>query len=404
MKNLNYTFLFIITLTFLLSCQPDQTTITVSNNSNIDLETKVITVERLSISNIPADKFPLVIDAEDTLVSQVDDLDQDGTWDELAFMVDIKANQEKQVQLLWVNDIVTFKPRTNIRFAKKTEDGSYNEMITEVRPEDHTKASPTVTYQMEGPAWENDKVGFRMYFDPRNGFDIFGKTTDEMVLDQVGIKGNYHELQDWGMDILKVNNSLGAGALALQWQDSLYRLSTTDEAQFQLISEGPVRSIFALIYKGWQVGEDQLDLTQRITIEAGNYFYKSNVAVNNLPENAHLATGIVNIKADTMYQENAHGMKILATHAPQAFAGEQLGMAILADEESAMQVMKAPETGNGISQTYVYVFQPALQPVSYYFMAGWELTSDKFASKNGFLEAATNAAAHIATGVEVSIN
>ena len=52
-----------------------------------------------------------------------------------------------------------------------------------------------------------------------------------MVLDEVGTDTakNYHQLSDWGMDILKVGTSLGAGALALQLQtndgkDSLVRL------------------------------------------------------------------------------------------------------------------------------------------------------------------------------------
>ena len=39
---------------------------------------------------------------------------------------------------------------------------------------------------MEGSAWENDLVGFRNYMDQRNGMDIFGKTTPDMVLDQCG--------------------------------------------------------------------------------------------------------------------------------------------------------------------------------------------------------------------------
>ncbi|MBK7700210.1 MAG: DUF4861 family protein [Saprospiraceae bacterium] len=45
-----------------------------------------------------------------------------------------------------------------------------------------------------------------------------------MVLNSVGIHENYHEMQDWGMDILKVGNSLGAGAIGLIIGDSLFRI------------------------------------------------------------------------------------------------------------------------------------------------------------------------------------
>lgn len=50
---------------------------------------------------------------------------------------------------------------------------------------------------MEGPAGKNDKVGFRNYYDLRNGMDIFGKITDKMVLDTIGLTGSYHDLSNW---------------------------------------------------------------------------------------------------------------------------------------------------------------------------------------------------------------
>ncbi len=48
----------------------------------------------------------------------------------------------------------------------------------------------SAAYQMEGPAWENDLVGFRNYLDQRNGMDIFGKIESRMVLDSVGVAGS----------------------------------------------------------------------------------------------------------------------------------------------------------------------------------------------------------------------
>jgi hypothetical protein len=257
---------------------------------------------------------------------------------------------------------------------------------------------------MEGPAWENDKVAFRMYFDPRNGFDIFGKTTREMILDQVGISGNYHELQDWGMDILKVNNSLGAGALALQWQDSLYRLAETDEAGFKIITEGPVRSIFELNYKNWKIKDTSLDLSQKIIIEAGKYYYSSEITADNLPENAGLVTGIVNIYSDTVYEEAVEEMKIMATHAPQAFNGELLGMAVMANQSHIKSVQKTAEKGPGITQTYTMIFNNNSQPVEFHFFAGWELSDPEFTNKDNFMKKVEDAAKQLQVMPEVRIN
>ena len=401
MKNFS---LHLITI-ICFACQPQDQSITVSNPSNTTLTDKVIIVSREMAPSLDGNKHPVIVNNGDTLLSQLDDLDQDGQWDEMAFLVDLEPGEVKKLSLGW-NDLApaSQKTRTNIRFAKKMEDNSYQELSQEIRPVDHTKASPTVNYQMEGPAWENDKVAFRMYFDPRNGFDIFGKTSREMVLDQVGISGNYHELQDWGMDILKVNNSLGAGALALQWQDSLYRLAETDEAYFKVITEGPVRSILELNYKNWKIKDVSLELNQKIIIEAGKYYYSSEITTDNLPENSGLGTGIVNIYSDTIYEDTAEEMKIMATHAPQAFNGEYLGMAIMAKQNQFRSVQKTPEKGPGITQTYVMVFNSNSHPVKFHFFAGWELSDPEFANKDSFIKKVEDAAKQLQIMPEVRIN
>ncbi len=43
-----------------------------------------------------------------------------------------------------------------------------------------------------------------------------------MVLDEVGTDTakNYHALADWGMDVLKVGKSLGAGAMGVLMRDA----------------------------------------------------------------------------------------------------------------------------------------------------------------------------------------
>lgn len=79
-------------------------------------------------------------------------------------------------------------------------------------PNSHTDHSSFIRY--EGPGWESDKVAYRLYLDWRNAIDVFGKKTNQMILESVGQDGydSYHKMQDWGMDILKVGNSLGLGS------------------------------------------------------------------------------------------------------------------------------------------------------------------------------------------------
>ena len=95
--------------------------------------------------------------------------------------------------------------------------------------EKHTDHSFDI--QFEGPGWESDKIGYRLYLDWRNAIDIFGKKTDKMVLQNVGLDGfdSYHEMQDWGVDVLKVGDALGIGTLAFWNGEKAVRVEKTDD-------------------------------------------------------------------------------------------------------------------------------------------------------------------------------
>ena len=50
-------------------------------------------------------------------------------------------------------------------------------------PKNHTDHSFFIRY--EGPGWENNQVGYRLYLDWRNAIDIYGKKVDSLVLPYV---------------------------------------------------------------------------------------------------------------------------------------------------------------------------------------------------------------------------
>ena len=80
-------------------------------------------------------------------------------------------------------------------------------------PPNYKPGDNLITY--EGPGWESQMVGYRLYLDGRNAIDVFGKKTTDMILKQVGRGDDYHQIQPWGMDILKVGASLGSGGFGV---------------------------------------------------------------------------------------------------------------------------------------------------------------------------------------------
>ena len=175
-----------------------------------------------------------------------------------------------------------------------------------------------------------------------------------MVLDSVGIKGrNYHEMAAWGMDILKVGNSLGAGAIAIGIGDSLYRVGPCEEGRFRLISQGPVRTVFELTYKNVPAGDRLYSVKHQISIYAGDNFYRNSIRVDGLKGDEELVTGIVDMHDLAAEQAEVGNMKVMSTWGKQTMNGEVLGMAVIFPASEFKRYWEAPVSGSGIINTHL---------------------------------------------------
>lgn len=380
----------------------------VTNNSPVDLIGKSIVVKRSDLevkySAIKEQAYAFLVDENDNrFVAQLDDLNGDGAWDELFTQIDIKAGETKSFDIDFGNEesVAAIQVKTNIRFA------NYNNSAIEFTTFERSKViSPEFSensFQLEGPGWENDVVAFRNYFDARNGIDIYGKTTSDMILDQCGLKDgpSYHELQPWGMDILKVGNSLGAGAIALQTPTGLYRVGSDGDGSFTLIKEGALRSIFDFDFKGIQIEGKSIQLKHQITIEAGKPYYNSRVWVEG-NNDVKLVTGIVNLHSDSVYSKVVSDIAWFYTFDNQAYNGEKLGLAVIIPT-STLIIQTAPEEGEGITQTFYTALPVSDQAVDFYFMVGWELQDTVYSTKAGFEKAIEKQAEVISAKVDVRI-
>jgi hypothetical protein len=387
-------FYLIMGLLLFAACNTeDKVVLGIFNPLESEREDGTLVFTRRTLSNwseIPAGKLPVLVMEDGTYVpSQVDDVDGDGQWDELFALADISSTGQMNLRLQWVeeNTYPEFDVRTNLRLGDASLPG-YPELQRAERLEnvsyDNYSGVTSAAFQMEGPAWENDKVGFRNYMDQRNGMDIFGKTTSRMVLDSVGVSGgpSYHDQADWGMDVLKVGTSLGAGALAYMYEDSLYRLGDNGKGTYRVIFEGSQRSRFALEYTNWSMGDMQVDVRQDIEITGGRHYYQGSASYSGAEENLRLAAGIVNMNSKEMHLFDAGENHVaLLTHDYQAEDSTLLGMAIMVPKEYHKGNGESPESGDGITQTY-YLLMDAFpgDPVPYRFYSFWEREDPRWKS------------------------
>jgi hypothetical protein len=388
--------ILILSVSLLFACGTDKekgsATLVLENPLDIERIDELVVIGRdmleKHLGKIEEGQVVIVSANGKAVPNQLDDMDLDGRWDEMAFVYDFNPRQRAEVSLRVApaSELPQFAKRTNIHFAKVIVRGDqYEDLTSAVRIKGTNTQVTQQHFQYEGPGWENDKVGFRNYFDERNGMDIWGKVTNDMVLHQVGIRDNYHVMQPWGMDILRVGNSLGAGALAVKYDNNLYRVTASEGASYQLIANGPVRSVFNLNFDKIDLNGHAIGLKHQISIVAGEYAYRSNVQVENAPSGLMVVTGIVNIQTDHMHILEAGAAKAIYTHDKQSYDDEYLGMAIVTSANSFKEAFETPSSGEGITQTYAVSIEPGSdRKTDFRFYSCWEKSDAAFADKARF--------------------
>ncbi|PCH71227.1 MAG: hypothetical protein COC06_02245 [Bacteroidales bacterium] len=417
-----YCFVVAVLASFLSACT-SSSVIELKNNTSQARKDAPVVISRADIQKltgeIPVGKLPVVTDEKGTAIpSQVDDLDRDGKWDEIALVCDFEANEVKKMNVNFVSPekMPEYTIRTNVRLGVGSIEEGFEGTDHAVSPKGYTGIP--VIYQAESVSWENDVMGFRNYFDCRNAKDLFGKLEPEMIMDKIGTKESvsYHELSSWGMDVLHVGTSLGSGGLALFHNDSLYRLGSTDRFEFQLVTKGSVRSIFELNYNGWSVDGKSLSAQEKITVWAGKYWFKSDVTVGGLDEEAELAVGIVTsyLKEKKPFSFAANNQfEAVATHDIQSLNNDCLAMGILLPSDSKVRVGDAPvlsEDVNGsrfnqpVGLTH-FVTQKINnnKSATHYFFAAWELENKKWAEQENFENLMKSQADELSSPIAVSI-
>ena len=246
-------------------------------------------------------------------------------------------------------------------------------------PDNFTDHAYYIKY--EGPGWESDKVAFRFYLDWRNGIDVFGKKTPGIVLPFVGTEDyeKYHSMADWGMDNMKVGNSLGIGSIAVWNGTKAMRVAKTDSVISYIPADGKIRSQVMTTYYGWDANGVKCNLKSLISIDAGSRASHMELSVDKTLPN--IATGIVKDKNAALIKSENPGSEwsYIATFGKQSLNNDMQGLAVF---YRTKQLQKITED----ELNHVVVLNPDNGRVEYYFMPTWELDWEPVADKAAFMK------------------
>ncbi len=342
------------------------------------------TLVRLSFEQLGVTAGPLQVwEGNAARPTQLLDDDGDGRPEGLAFLADLGAAATHSYLVnRRAGSAVPQRAHAEVSIKeggawqeKKYVGGTFRSVRHVTMPPQSSDHNEYLRY--EGPGIESDHVGYRVYLDWRNGFDIFGKKTSAMVLPNVGLDGyeSYHQMADWGADILKVGESLGMGGFGTWNGKKTVLVSDVAERSTTILSDGPIHASFVLDYKGWKTGARTVDATTvdllaTLSMQAGSPLVdvalETSVTSGRLD---NLAVGLVTHPAAEVMAGDldvtGEAWSYLATFGRQTlFEGDHLGMVLLFRKMDLVE-----QTKDEGSQ--VLVLRPRGKKVSYAFGALW---------------------------------
>ena len=284
---------------------------------------KTLTVTVTNPSKTERRAVPVVIEVDDDVRSalvtldgkeipcQLDDLDDDGEFDELAFVTDM-AKKEKQtftVTLSEQGEPRKYENRTYgyLGIRDRSEKNQKHQRITSVTfPKD---TNPYNYIFPHGAVMENDMVGFRVYADHRQSLDYYGHRNYKMDIAETAFYTTQEQRdKGYGEDVLYTGSTYGCGALhGWDGKKSVMFENVRNRTQ-TVVCEGPVRTILDITNKAWRPYEGckPVDIRTRYILYYGHRDVEVQVDFSRDVADIPLSTGIVDIvEGSTEFSDKA---------------------------------------------------------------------------------------------------
>ena len=235
---------------------------------------------------------------------QLDDLNQDETFDELCFLADLKGKETKQytVTLYTEGEPRPYPSRVFaemlIRNDKVKEKNKHNNFLESITARGDCANSYNLQHH-HGVDFESELNGIRIYFDKRQTLDLYGKFRKRLELEATQFYTQKDQkAEGYGDDVLWVGNTFGLGAFR-GWSGKEPTMIDPVRSRTQrIISYGPLRAIVEVFDRGWKAAEGKpvLNMTLRYIQYAGHRDTDVEVYFNRPVGDYQFSTGIINVK------------------------------------------------------------------------------------------------------------
>jgi len=330
--------------------------VTVENPTNV-LRTDQPVV--IPLANDGQVQSALVKAGNEEIPCQLDDLDQNDCFDELCFLADLKAKEKKQytVTLYAEGEPRQYPARVYadilVRNSKVKEKNKHNNFLESITARGDC-ADPYHILHHHGVDFESELNGIRIYFDKRQTIDLYGKFQKRLELEDTQFYTTKEQkAEGYGDDVLWVGNTFGLGAFR-GWDGQQPTMIEPVRSRSQrIISYGPLRTIVELFDRGWQIGQQKVNMTIRYTQYAGHRDTDVDVYFNLSVANQLFSTGVINVKESEEYSDKQGLRGCWGTDWPSSdhenFKPETVGLGICIP----MKYVKSEEPANKDNYAFV---------------------------------------------------
>lgn len=241
---------------------------------------------------------------------QLDDLDKDGTPDELCFVAPVEKNKPRQAVITLYDEGKPrpYEPRTFAEIVlrdgakEKNKQRIYLSSITV----DKETVKPYNVLHHHGIAFENELIAMRIYMDHRQTIDLYGKFRKGLELKETQFyTSKEQKAQGYGDDVLWVGNTFGLGALRGWDGTQPTMLDDVAHRTHRILAHGPVRTVVEVEDAGWTIapGMEPVNMTLRYTLYAGHRDFDVDVCFNRDMSAHRFSSGVINVKNSTEFSD-----------------------------------------------------------------------------------------------------
>ncbi len=307
------------------------------------------------------------------LLSQLDDLDGDGIFDELVFPVTLDAVRTADVCVEWSTRPVAhdYAPLVNAQMWWKNPDKT----LTERAQLSSEKDDMYRKLHHHGPAFESEYAAYRIYFDKKQSIDTYGKKQPRLELRETMWYPSDEQLAaGCGHDNLRVFGSVSVGALK-GWNPERRRMEHIvgmRRREATIRARGPLRTVVDMRVEGWKYGGREIDMTSRYILYGGGSVVKvENRIEGEGADGLEFATGVMKIrdnKVRIVRDDEGFLLETVGCDFPEndtlKWERETVGLALwLPARQVASQIDDAA--------SYLCQLRPVDGRIDYWFVMGW---------------------------------